>query len=269
MCPRQALLPCSTQRWEVFRAGNKTSKKNHYSPGWKSPADSHRACLRLELRAVPVCSHITALHRAAPRSFSEPAALELEFLRGEAEVTRCTGPRARAPSPIRVPGPSSPRAAPPALSPAGSALPCPALAGRCRWAGVPAALRADPSPQWLRNAVCLGCAPRLRRRAEPPSHRPRSRPCRETCYGAGPFSPSPPRTFLPSPWSFPFPSFPSPPFCDLPSSPKGWWELRLFISRPYSCFLLYHPPQVILPPLSAPKHPHFRSCWYLSTPAKR
>lgn len=132
-------------------------------------------------------------------------------------------------------GPTAPL--PPRGAGPGAAGVCPAL-GSAPGPESPAAVRADPVS--LMAPQC--CLPWLRPQAPEASgadrsllRRPRSRPCRETCYRAGPPFPFPAPgrrgTFLPSPWSLPslgpLPPRP-PPFLDLPSSPKGWWELRLF-----------------------------------------
>lgn len=126
-------------------------------------------------------------------------------------------------------------------------------------------------------SVCRGCAPGPRRRRAPSGTSlasPGADPDRKLVTGPVLLSTFPARgrqeTFIPPPWSLPSPgSLPPrpPPFFLSPILPKGWWEVRLFISRPYSRLLLHHPPQVILSPPT--KHPHFRSCWYLSTPAKK
>lgn len=130
----------------------------------------------------------------------------------------------------------SPRGADP-----GAAGVCPAL-GTAPGTESPAAVRADPIS--LMAPQC--CLPWRRPQAPEASgddrsrlpHRPRSRPCRETCYRANPLLPFPSSgrhgTCFPSPWSVPSPGWllpGPPPFSDLPSSPKAWWNLRLFISR--------------------------------------
>lgn len=106
----------------------------------------------------------------------------------------------------------------------------------------PAAVRADPISLMALQCCLLWLRPQAPEasgdeRSRLP-HRPRSRPCRETCYRASPLLPFPASgrhgTSFPSPWILPSPGWllpQPPPFSDIPSSQKGWWKLRLFISR--------------------------------------